>query len=348
MAWRKGRDAETDLAEGTALNSAANLSQETLTESSADVPAGNAAEAAVSTNQLRAKKKRVSDHVANTLTWVVWAFIFIYSLTLLFLYGWIIMSSLKTRLAWLENDFGWPVQFTLENFGLAFSKLQVLVFTDAGQKAVYIETLLLNSFVYLIGCGIVATIAPCVMAYAASKFKFSFNKVIDGIVIVTMILPIIGALPSEIAMSKTLGLYGHFFGMFFMKFTFLGANYLYFKSAFKGVPDDFSEAAKVDGASQFRVMLQIVMPMVSNIFFIILMLQMIGFWGDWQTPMIYLPNYPTVAYSLYRIQFSTEDPLNFVPVQLAACILGSLPTLLAFILFKNKIMGGLAFGGLKG
>ncbi|PWM73545.1 MAG: hypothetical protein DBX59_04805 [Bacillota bacterium] len=300
------------------------------------------------TATMRRNRKRKSDTVASVITWVVWSLIFIYSISLLFLYGWILMSSLKNDFAWMVDSFGFPVEVTFDNYITAFQELKVTVFTGNEQKVVYLENLLLNSFIYLIGCGVVATIAPCIMAYAASKFNFAFNKVIDGIVIVTMILPIIGALPSEIAMSKTLGLYGHFLGMFFMKFTFLGGNYLYFKSAFKGVPNDFAEAAKVDGASQFRVMFQIMMPMVSNIFFLILLLQMMGFWGDWQTPMIYLPEYPTVAFSLYDVQFSKTAPLNFKPVQLAACVLGSIPTLIAFVLFKNKIMGGLAFGGLKG
>ena len=309
---------------------------------------GNTAVAENDSAWMRRRKKRTSDKIASVLTWTVWALVFIYSISLLVLYGWVLMTSLKNNFAWLVDDFGFPVEVTFENYMTAFQELKVTTFTAQGQKVVYLEGLLLNSFIYLVGCGLVATIAPCIMAYAASKFDFAFNKVIDGIVIVTMILPIIGALPSEIEMAKTLGLYGNFLGMFFMKFMFLGANYLYFKSAFRGVPNDFSEAAKVDGASQFRVMFQINLPMVSNIFFIILLLQMIGFWGDWQTPMIYLPYNPTVAYALYDVQFSTTPPLNFIPVQLAACVLGSIPTLIAFICFKNKIMGGLAFGGLKG
>ena len=127
-----------------------------------------------------------------------------------------------------------------------------------------------------------------------------------------------------------------------------GWGTIIYLATLSSVDASLHEAAKVDGASQFRVMFQINLPMVSNIFFIIFLLQMIGFWGDWQTPMIYLPYNPTVAYALYDVQFSTTLPLSFKPVQLAACVLGSIPTLIAFIFFKNKIMGGLAFGGLKG
>ena len=339
MAWLK-RNAQENASSAAAAQAAGEGS---ACGGEMQVPAASAEVAAK-----RNRRKRETDVAASILTWVVWALIFVYSLSLLALYGWVVMSSLKNTYAWMVDSFGFPVEVTLENYVTAFESLKVTVFTDAGQKEVYLEMLLLNSFAYLVGCGFVATVAPCVMAYAASKFNFAFNKVIDGIVIVTMILPIIGALPSEIEMARMLGLYGNFPGMYFMKFMFLGANYLYFKSAFKGVPDDFSEAAKVDGASQFRVMFQINLPMVSNIFFIIFLLQMIGFWGDWQTPMIYLPYNPTVAYALYDVQFSTTLPLSFKPVQLAACVLGSIPTLIAFIFFKNKIMGGLAFGGLKG
>ena len=81
---------------------------------------------------------------------------------------------------------------------------------------------------------------------------------------------------------------------------------------------------------------------------IVFVLQLMGFWADWTTPLIYMPHSPTVAYALYELQFPSDVViLNYKPVQFAACILASLPTLVIFTAFRKQIMGGVAFGGLK-
>ena len=62
---------------------------------------------------------------------------------------------------------------------------------------------------------------------------------------------------------------------------------------------------------------------------------------------MYIPHKPTVAYALYELQFSSDPLLTFKPLQFAACILASLPTLIVFIVFRDKMMGGIEFGGIK-
>ncbi len=284
---------------------------------------------------------------ANIATVVVWLFVFAYSLTLLALYLWVFFSSFKGRIDWASNVFGLPTKFEFANYKNAIISFQVPMFRNGMIDNVYLEELLLNSGVYIFTCSLAATIAPMLVAYATSKFDFKFNAVLDGIVIVTMILPIIGSDAALIQMTKTLGIYDTTLGMVFMKFMFLGTNYLLFKSAFRGIDKAYSESAYIDGASELRVMVSINVPMVTNVTVIIFMLQLMGFWADWTTPLIYNPTKPTVAYALYELQFTKDPGLAFKPLQFAACLLASIPTLTIFIAFRNKIMGGIAFGGLK-
>ena len=285
--------------------------------------------------------------VTNIITAIIWLFIFAYSLTILALYIWVLFSSFKTKLDFNGNLFGFPKSFTFDNYLNAIVNFQVPIFRNGKLDNVYLEELLLNSFLYVVGCSIAATIAPAFVAYATSKFDFKFNAVLDGIVIVTMVLPIIGSDAALIQMTKFLGMYDTMIGMYFMKFMFLGFNYLLFKSSFRGVNKAYSESAYLDGASELRVMVSINFPMIANVLAIVFTLQLMGFWADWTTPLIYMPHRPTVAYALYELQFSSEPVLSFKPVQFAACILASLPTLIVFIAFRDKIMGGIAFGGLK-
>ena len=283
----------------------------------------------------------------RVITYPIWALMFIYSLSLLALYIWVLYSSFKIRMDFNENVFGFPKTFTFDNYINAISNFKVEIFRDGKLVSVYLEELLLNSFLYILGCALAATIAPAIVAYATSRFNFRFNVVLDGIVIVTMVLPIIGQDAALIQMTKTLGLYDTMIGMYFMKFMFLGFNYLLFKSSFRGVDKAYAESAQLDGASELRVMLSINFPMITNIFVIVFTIQLMGFWADWTTPLIYMPHSPTVAYALYELQFTSDPLLTFKPLQFAACILASIPTLVIFLAFRDKIMGGVAFGGLK-
>lgn len=283
----------------------------------------------------------------RVITYTIWALLFLYSLTILALYIWVFINSFRIRMDFNAEPFGFPKSFTFNNYIDAISNFKVQIFRDGKLVSVYLEELLLNSFLYILGCALAATIAPAIVAYATSRFNFRFNVVLDGIVIVTMVLPIIGQDAALIQMTKTLGIYDTMIGMYFMKFMFLGFNYLLFKSSFRGVDKAYAESAQLDGASELRVMLSINFPMITNIFVIVFTIQLMGFWADWTTPLIYMPHSPTVAYALYELQFTSDPLLTFKPLQFAACILASIPTLVIFLAFRDKIMGGVAFGGLK-
>lgn len=294
-----------------------------------------------------AKKKHIKITGSEVARSIVWHIILLYAISIIALYLWVLIASFKTRIDFNTSIFGFPKKWTLENYKNALLNFQVPIFRNGKLDKVYIEELLTNSLFYIIGCGVAATLAPMIVAYATSKFDFKFNKVIDAIVVVTMVLPIIGSDAAAIQMTKTLGLYDTMIGMYFMKFMFLGFNYLLFKSSFKGIDKAYSESAYIDGASEFRTMISINIPMIANIIAIVLVIQLMGFWADWTTPLIYMPHKPTVAYALYELQFSSDPVLTFKPLQFAACIMASIPTLIIYLLFRKKIMGGLSIGGLK-
>ena len=154
---------------------------------------------------------------ANIITAVVWLFIFLYSLTILALYIWVFLSTFKGKIEWNTNLFGFPKSFTFKNYINAFVNFQISMDINGNPTTIYIEELMLNSMLYVVGCSIAATLAPALVAYATSKFDFKFNAVLDGIVIVTMILPIIGSEAAMMQMTQVLGLYNKMIGMYFMK-----------------------------------------------------------------------------------------------------------------------------------
>ena len=148
-------------------------------------------------------------------------------------------------------------------------------------------------------------------------------------------------------MVRTLGLYDSMLGQYCLKVSFLGIYFLIFYASVKSAGNEFAEAASIDGAGHFSIMYKIYFPLLASVFTGIVILDFIGFWSDYMTPLYYLPSFPTISYGLNYIQYATSNSVT-IPIILGASLMSSIPVVLIFIIFRNKIMGNMSFGGLKG
>lgn len=295
-----------------------------------------------------AKKNKIK-HM-SVASWVCFAFLLVYSICLIGILYWVGISSLKHRFDFRENVFGfpspkWGVYF--KNYSNAFRLFRVPVIDKGVPRDVYLLEMLFNSFAYALGCAIAATFCRFFVAYACAKYKFFGSKAIYVIVIVLMIIPLVGSQAAEIKVAITLGLYNSIIAQWFMKYSFLGMYFLVFYGIIKGISQDFWDAASLDGAGHAALLFRIYIPMCSTSIFGICIMQFIGFWNEWGTALYYLPSHPVVAYGLYKIQFSTYTDIT-IPMKFAACFLSSVPSIVLFIMFRDKFMGNIAMGGLKG
>ena len=116
----------------------------------------------------------------------------------------------------------------------------------------------------------------------------------------------------------------------------------------KGLSWEYAEAAFIDGASDFSVFIKIMFPMTTTVFGVLFVTQVITLWSDYQTPMVFLPSFPTLAYGVYTFQSNVESGASAVPIKIASLIAVAIPMFALFMAFKNKMMGSLTLGGLKG
>lgn len=271
----------------------------------------------------------------------------LYVVSLLFPSAWGLWTAMKSNLDYLGDPLGLPDTWHFENFLTALDNYMVQVFKDGRTYYFYIESMLLFSLLYAVGAAFFTTFVCCLVAYVTSRFNFVFNKVVYGIVIVTMTLPIVGSLPSEIQMLKKLNLYDNIVGMWVLKSNFLGLYYLVFYSTFKSLPKDYSEAAYIDGASNFVVFVRIGLPLVRNIFFTIMLIKFIEFWNDYTATLTYMPSYPTLAFGLYEYSFSAAPEINNTPMRMAGCFVLAVPILIVFLFTHDRMMSNLSMGGVK-
>lgn len=285
---------------------------------------------------------------------VIFVLLVLYALTLFVPLLWGLNISLKNNLDAVAYPFTvkWPFKF--ENYATVFNefKVPVAMYNDAGEfiktNNFYMEDMLWFTFLYAVCCSFVNIAVVCVTAYITARYDFRICKIIDSIVIIAMILPIVGSMASELRIMRALGFYNSLLGMMVMKANFLGGtNFLIFNATFKGMPKDFSEAAQLDGASNFTVMLKIMLPLAKNMFFTLWLLMFIQFWNDYQTPLLYFPDKPTLSYGLYRFTQSTNGAGKELPIKMAACFMLMIPILVIFLFTSEKLIGNISMGGLK-
>ncbi|MBQ7995749.1 MAG: carbohydrate ABC transporter permease [Bacilli bacterium] len=282
---------------------------------------------------------------------IIVALLLLYCLTLVILFSWAIIASFKNPLLDFEiNKVGLPKEWIFDNYLTAYNEFYVEAPVSDGTTAIFgMPMLFLYGFLYAFGCAFAATLIPCLVGYVTAKFQFKFSKLIYLIVIVTMIVPIVGNLPAEIAMAKSLNLYDQIWGMWIMKANFLGIYFIVFYNFFRSQPDAYIEAAKIDGSSNFRTMVQIMLPMAMPLFFTVMLINFISFWNDYQVPLIYLPGHPTIAVAMATIKDSAyPQSMRNIPSKIAAAMLMLVPVLVLFLAFHKKLLGNLTMGGIKG
>ena len=211
-------------------------------------------------------------------------------------------------------------------------------------------TQIVYTIIYTVGCSFLAALSPCLIAYVRRRFNYGFLKIFDSVVIITMIVPIVGSQASMLSLLHSLKIYDTFGGLYLQKFNFTNMYYFVFLATFQNVSKSYYEAASIDGANELQIMINVAFPLVANTFGLVFLLMFIQFWNDYQTLLVYAPSHPSITYGLFRVltDSSGSSERGSTPVQMAGCVLVTLPVIVLFIIFRDKLMGNLTMGGIKG
>ena len=279
---------------------------------------------------------------------IVFTILAVYTLAMFVMLYYTVVTSLKEELFdFGKNKMGLPKEWIWENYITAFSSIFKDV--DNGRRRVLLPEMFMYSFYYSLTAAFLRTLVPWVISYLVVKYRCWMNKILYTLVVFTMTVPIVGALPSQIQIMELLGLRNSLLFPIATNLSFLGTYFLIFYAAFKGLSNEYIEAATIDGAGQWQVMMKIVLPLTITTFGAVFLLNFIAYWNDYQTPLLYMQNYPTAAVGLFASGDTTGgDAMTEETIRMAGCMLLFLPIFTLFIIFKNKLMGNLTVGGIKG
>ena len=272
----------------------------------------------------------------------------VYTVMMFSILIWALLTSFKSAHAFYVNPLGLPNPWTLDVFKTVMQYNFVRVtYSDGVQADFGLLSQLFNTILYA-GVGtLVSVMVPCITAYLCAKYRFFFNKIVTTVVIITMILPIVGSYSSELRILKGLGIYDQIWGNWIQKANPLGIYFLVFKAFFAGMSDSYIEAARIDGASELRILLRIVLPLSIKTISTVYLVIFVANWNDYQTPLLYLPSWPTLAVGIFKLSRSSYNDLSSVPAYMAGCIILTVPIVILFLVFHKKLMGNLSVGGVK-
>lgn len=281
------------------------------------------------------KSKSKSYLIAKIIVFIIFS---IYAFTLLYALAWAFITSFKDLSEYMKDKNGFPDVWHFDNYLTAIKSVSV---NDHGMLA-----MLINSLWYAGGGAVLGTLVSSMVAYVVAKYRFPGRNVLYTVALLTMMLPIVGAMPSQYKVYTTLGIINSPFMLLSLAGGF-GFNFVVLYSYFKSLPWSYAEAGFLDGASHLTVFMKIMLPQAINVMGALLIVAGIGLWNDYMAPILFLRDFPTLSAGLYVYQMQTMRKLN-VPVLFAGLLLSVLPVIVLFICFQNTMMDMTMAGGLKG
>ena len=228
----------------------------------------------------------------------------------------------------------WPQTWTLEGFYSTFnSGLDIFQFMR--------NTVIVTASVI---CLQLVVMVPA--AYAFAKRKFPLMGIAFGVVLVAFMIPQqLTYIPTYLLMAKAklisslwpqiIPLGADAFGIFMLR------------QSFKQIPDEIVESAKLDGAGEIKVMLQIMLPMCKSAMVTIAMFSFIGTWNSYFWPLVMTNNdkYRPLTLAIERLR-DAEVGIHWNTLMAGNCLLVE-PILIVFIFASRKIIEGFAYRGVK-
>lgn len=282
-------------------------------------------------------KKSAGEKILYTIVFCIFIF---HSFTLIFPVLWMIVSSFKGALEYMGGDvFALPEQWKFSNYSEAFKVLNV------GETDFFGMTF--NSLWYTVirtACGV---LIPAATGYVMSKYRFPGWSFIFSVAIVSMIIPVIGTTASKMQIISLMQLEDNPLFVLVDSLGGFGGTFLVFYGFFKALSWSYAEAVMIDGGGHYTIFFKIMLPQAAPILLTYAIAGSIEFWNEYETVILFLRSYPTLASGLFEYQSVAIRLANY-PIYFAGLIISILPPLLIFSIFSDRIMTSVSIGGLKG
>lgn len=259
------------------------------------------------------------------------------SVIMLFPMYWLLTTSFKTpmNVAKFPPQW-WPNPWTLDNYRELFFKRPFMTYL---WNSVYIAALM------TLGVVIFSSLA----GYAFAKIRFKGNNLLFMVILCGMMMPIeVTIIPIYTALSGMKMADSHIGLILCPMFGYCGAfGTFLMRQYFLTIPDELIQAGRIDGASQPRIFMQIILPMATSSIATLVIFSFLQSWNDYLLPLVLLSDSDKFTLPLGLSLLSNEDGMKWELV-MAAASFSTMPILVVFYLCQEKFMASLSMSGMKG
>ena len=298
------------------------------------------------------KKTWLKKHYPQLISFIILLIITFFMLIPIF---WGIVGSFRSSADFVKD----PSSF----FATSFSEISFKGYEELFSHATYnpedpnsyypIWNWLLNSLIVALGGTLLYLVIASLAAYAFVFLDFKYNNLIFAILLGTMTIPGIISMTPQLINMNLLGLYGQILGLIVPS---LGGVYGVFliKQFFTSIPKDLVENARMDGASNPKIFLEVVLPLGKSALFVQGLFGFMSAWNDiqwtqlvvgWDTSASGRLKW-TLAYGLKYISNSTNSA-DLIPLSLASAVITMIPIFIVYMIAQSKIIEGVANTGVK-
>ena len=297
--------------------------------------------------QAYAYKKKAKSIISSLLRYL---FLIAFSYVLLYPVLYIVVNSFKDPTDYFNPTIQWvPKTVTLLNIEMAV-------------KAIDFFNALKSTFVNEIIAAGLQIFSCSIAAFGLARFNFKGKKIFMGLMILSIMIPVIMTIVPSYANYMNLGLIGTPLVFWLPAITSVGLNgglYIYiYTQFFKGIPREIEEAAWIDGAGVWKTFFNIVVPSSGVAYLTVSVFSIVWNWNDYYLPQMFLSEDQTLSVKLANLptnisawlsqSYGATAKLNIAMVLIAACLIYILPLLIFYVVIQKKFIASVATSGIVG
>lgn len=283
-----------------------------------------------------AQKNHHKPMTVNQVIGVAFKYVLLIVLTVIALvpFVWMISSSLKTSIDVFSIPMHWiPEEFHFENYSLIWERVPL---------AAYFK----NTAVLAVIVTFMQILTSSFAAYAFAKMNFKGRDLLFMCYIGTIAVPWQVYMVPQFIMMRSIGLYDTIWALVALQ-SFTAFGVFLMRQFYMGIPNDLSEAARIDGLSEYGIWARIILPLAKPAIATLCIFTFVNTWNDYMGPMIYLTTdiRKTIQVGLRRFIQAYSADYNLI---MAASLCSLLPVTVVFLFLQRYFIEGIATTGMKG
>ena len=280
------------------------------------------------------RRARASERTRKTITYLL---LTLWALIVLFPFYWMLLSSVKSYSAYNAEHVPafFTLQPTLENYRTAFTGVPLARYFS-------------NTLIFTLATTGLMLAVIIFAAYAFARLKFKGRNLVFSLFLALMMIPNELVVITNFVTITNWNMRNTFWGLILPSVTSVFYIYL-LKENFEQIPDELYKAAKVDGTSDLKYLFKVMLPICRPTVVTVIILKVIECWNSYVWPRLITDDaaYFLVSNGIQELRENGFGREN-IPAMMAAVVVISVPLIVLFLIFRDKIMAGVSRGGTKG